>query len=85
VAEGDDLVLDLNPTYTTQEPGVYPLVLASHDIVCSKGYDADTSRAVKSFLSVVAGDGQAALSPAGYVALPDNVRERLVTAIDAMQ
>ncbi|MDT5147025.1 MAG: phosphate transport system substrate-binding protein [Mycobacterium sp.] len=85
VAEGDDLVLDLNPTYTTQEPGAYPLVLASYDIVCSKGYDADTSRAIKSFLAVVAGDGQAALSPAGYVALPDNVRERLVTAIDAMQ
>jgi phosphate transport system substrate-binding protein len=60
-------------------------MLASYAIACSKGYAADTAGAIKSFLAVVAGDGQGALSPAGYVPLPDNVRERLVTAIDAMQ
>ncbi len=85
VAEGNDLVLDLNSVYGIQEPGAYPLVLASYEIVCSKGYDADTSGAVKSFLATAAGNGQTALSSAGYVPLPDNVKERLVTAIDAMQ
>lgn len=85
VADGNDLVLDLNPMYSTQEPGAYPLVLATYEIVCSKGYDADTASAVKSFLTVAASDGQSGLSSAGYVPLPDNVKERLVTAISAMQ
>jgi phosphate transport system substrate-binding protein len=84
VADGNDLVLDLNPMYRSERPGAYPLVMASYEIVCSKGYDADTSTAIKSFLSVAATDGQAGLSSAGYVALPDKVRERLVTAINAM-
>lgn len=85
VAEGNDLVLDLNSVYGTQDPGAYPLVMAGYEIVCSKGYDADTSGAVKSFLAQAAGKGQADLSSAGYVALPDNVRQRLATAIDAMR
>lgn len=85
VADGNDLVLDLNPMYSTQEPGAYPLVLASYEVVCSRGYDGDTSAAVKSFLSVAANEGQSALQSAGYVPLPDNVKQRLVTAIDAMQ
>lgn len=85
VADGDDLVLDLNPMYSSQEAGAYPLVPAGYEIVCSKGYDADTAGAVKSFLTAAAGDGQATLSSAGYVPLPDNVKQRLVTAIDAMQ
>jgi phosphate transport system substrate-binding protein len=85
VADGNDLVLDLNPMYTSQRPGMYPLVLASYEIVCSKGYDAATSTAVKSFLAVAATDGQAGLSSAGYVPLPDKVKERLVAAINALQ
>ncbi|WP_082951403.1 phosphate ABC transporter substrate-binding protein PstS [Mycobacterium sp. 852002-51057_SCH5723018] len=84
VADGNDLVLDLNPMYTSQRPGMYPLVLAGYEIVCSKGYDADTSAAVKSFLAVAATDGQAGLMSAGYVPLPDKVKERLVTAINAL-
>jgi phosphate transport system substrate-binding protein len=85
VADGNDLVLDLNPIYDTKDPHAYPLVLATYEIVCSKGYDPDTSRAIKSFLAVAADNGQAGLSSAGYVRLPDKVKERLVTAIDALQ
>jgi phosphate ABC transporter phosphate-binding protein len=85
VADGNDLVLDLNPMYTALQPGTYPLVLATYEIVCSKGYDPDTSAAIKSFLGVAATDGQAGLTSAGYVPLPDKVKERLVTAINAMQ
>ncbi|WP_406814061.1 phosphate ABC transporter substrate-binding protein PstS [Mycobacterium sp. M23085] len=85
LAEGDDLVLDLNAMYSSEEPGVYPLVLVSYEIVCSKGYDAQTSAAVKSFLAISAGSAQGELAKAGYVPLPARVRERLVTAIDAMQ
>jgi phosphate transport system substrate-binding protein len=85
VADGNDLVLDLNAMYTTRQPGAYPLVLATYEIVCSKGYDPDTSRAIKSFLTVAATNGQTGLTSAGYVSLPDKVKERLVPAINAMQ
>jgi phosphate transport system substrate-binding protein len=85
VASSNDLVLDLNSMYDTQQPGAYPLVLATYEIVCSKGYDSATSQAIKSFLTVAANSGQTGLSSAGYVPLPDKVKERLVTAINAMQ
>ncbi len=85
VAGGNDLVLDLKDMYTTQDRGAYPLVLATYEIVCSTGYDPDTVAAIKSFLTVAANGGQTGLSSAGYVPLPDKVKERLVGAINAMQ
>jgi phosphate ABC transporter phosphate-binding protein len=84
-ADGNDLVLDLNPTYATQQPGAYPLILATYEIVCSKGYSPETFNAIKSFLSVAVNNGQNELSSAGYVPLPDKVKERVAAAINAMQ
>ena len=81
---GNDLVLDLNSLYGTKDPGAYPLVLATYNIVCSKGYDAETAEAVKSFMNVAANQGQAGLSAAGYIPLPDTFKERLVGSIDAI-
>lgn len=83
-AEGNDLTLDLDSLYGTTEPGAYPLVLATYEIVCSNGYDADTAAAVKSFLTVAANDGQSGLSAAGYVPLPDRFKERLLSSVDAI-
>lgn len=83
--DGNDLVLDLDPTYGTQQPGVYPLVLATYEIVCSQGYDSQTSQAIKSFLTTAANSGQSSLSSDGFVPLPDKVKGRLITAINAMQ
>ena len=83
-AEGNDLTLDLDSIYGTKDAGAYPLVLATYEIVCSKGYDADTAAAVKSFLTVAANEGQANLGPAGYVPLPDAFKERLLTSINAI-
>jgi phosphate transport system substrate-binding protein len=83
-AEGNDLALDLNSLYGTKEPGAYPLVLATYEIVCSKGYDADTSAAVKSFLTTAANQGQQGLHAAGYIPLPDAFKARLEKSIDAI-
>ena len=83
-AEGNDLTLDLNSIYGTKEAGAYPLMLATYEIVCSKGYDAETAEAVKSFLTVAANEGQAGLSAAGYIPLPDTFKGRLVTSIEAI-
>ncbi|WP_232375314.1 phosphate ABC transporter substrate-binding protein PstS [Mycolicibacterium baixiangningiae] len=82
--EGNDLTLDLESLYGTKEAGAYPLVLATYEIVCSTGYDPETAAAVKSFLTVAANDGQAGLSDAGYVPLPDRFKERLLGSIDAI-
>jgi phosphate transport system substrate-binding protein len=83
-AEGNDLTLDLNSIYGTKEAGAYPLVLATYEIVCSNGYDAETAEAVKSFLTVAANQGQAGLSAAGYVPLPEQFKQRITTSIDAI-
>ncbi|WP_048633661.1 phosphate ABC transporter substrate-binding protein PstS [Mycolicibacterium aurum] len=83
-AEGNDLTLDLASLYGTQEAGAYPLMLATYEIVCSNGYDAETAAAVKSFLTVAANDGQSGLSSAGYVPLPEKFKERLLTSIEAI-
>ncbi|MCW2730089.1 MAG: phosphate transporter substrate-binding protein PhoT family [Mycobacterium sp.] len=83
-AEGMDLTLDLDALYATKEAGAYPLMLATYEIVCSKGYDADTAAAVKSFLTVSANQGQATLSQAGFVPLPDSFKERLLKSVDAI-
>jgi phosphate transport system substrate-binding protein len=82
--EGNNLILDLDALYASKEAGSYPLMLATYEIVCSKGYDADTAAAVKSFLTVAANEGQANLSAAGYVPLPDAFKERLLKSVDAI-
>jgi phosphate transport system substrate-binding protein len=82
---GNDLELDLESIYRTRSAGAYPLVLATYEIVCSKGYDPATSAAVKSLLTVAADDAQGGLSTAGYVPLPDKFKKRLLTAINAIR
>ncbi|WP_319449594.1 MULTISPECIES: phosphate ABC transporter substrate-binding protein PstS [unclassified Mycobacterium] len=83
-ADGPDLALDLDALYATKAAGAYPLMLATYEIVCSKGYDADTAAAVKSFLTVAANQGQANLSAAGFVPLPDAFKARLLKSVDAI-
>ncbi|EFV14637.1 phosphate ABC transporter substrate-binding protein PstS [Segniliparus rugosus] len=85
-ASGDahDLKLDLASIYGSKEPGVYPLVLATYEVVCSKGYDGATAQAVKSYLSNAASKGQADLASKGYVPLPEEFKSKLVAAIDAL-
>jgi phosphate transport system substrate-binding protein len=84
-APGNDLVLDLNSLYGLKDAGTYPVMLATYQIVCSKGYDADTAAAVKSFLTVAANQGQANLSAAGYIPLPDSFKQQLLQSVTAIQ
>ena len=57
-------------------------MLATYEIVCSRGYDPATSAAVKSLLTVAADKAQGGLSTAGYVPLPEKLKKRLLTAIN---
>ncbi|WP_236984442.1 phosphate ABC transporter substrate-binding protein PstS [Mycobacterium kiyosense] len=84
-ASGHDLVLELSSIYRIQDPAAYPLVMATYEVVCSRGYDADTAAAVRAFLTTAVDHGQTELPSAGYVPLPDTLKERLVAAINALQ
>ncbi|MFL6143980.1 MAG: phosphate ABC transporter substrate-binding protein PstS [Labedaea sp.] len=81
---GNDLVLDLDGLYASKEAGSYPLVLVTYELVCSKGYDADTGKALKAFLNVASGSGQDNLSKVGYVPLPAELRTKLQSSINAI-
>ncbi|CAM2930541.1 phosphate ABC transporter substrate-binding protein PstS [Skermania piniformis] len=84
-AEGSmNLALDLKSTYQTKAAGVYPLILATYEIVCSKGYDADTSAAVKSFLTSAVNEGQSGLEQLGYVPLPNDFKAKAAASIEAI-
>ncbi|SHK41806.1 phosphate ABC transporter substrate-binding protein, PhoT family [Pseudonocardia thermophila] len=84
IGSGNDLVIDLKGVYAEPAPGSYPLILATYEIVCSQGYDADTAKAVKAFLTVAATTGQANLADAGYAPLPASFQEKLLTAVTAI-
>jgi len=79
--EGQDLKLNINSIFGASQPGVYPLVLATYEIVCSKGYAPDVSTALKKFLTVALTDGQGKLADAGYVQLPDSFKSKVLVSI----
>ena len=82
--DSNNLVIDLTSVFGSKAAGSYPIVLATYEIVCSTGYSADVSGAVKAFLEVAANQGQAGLGAAGYVPLPDAFKTRVTTAISAI-
>jgi phosphate transport system substrate-binding protein len=81
--QGNDLRLKLD--YATKTPGVYPIVLVTYEIVCSKGLDGSKVPVLKSFLTYLASaDTQKKLADIGYATLPDPVLTKVNTAIDAI-
>jgi phosphate transport system substrate-binding protein len=84
VGKGDDLVLDLSGFYNPSQPDVYPIVMVTYEIVCSKYPDPQVGEAVKAFLQAAVGPGQADLDKHGYIPLPPDFQSRVFGAIDAM-
>jgi phosphate transport system substrate-binding protein len=83
--QGNDLVLDMTSLYTPTQPGAYPIVRATYEIVCSKYPDSATGTAVKAFLQSMIGPGQNGLADDGYIPLPPNaLQSKLSTAINAI-
>ena len=82
--QGNDLVLDTLSFYKPTQPGSYPIVLATYEIVCSKYPDAQVGTAVKAFLESTIGAGQSGLADNGYIPIPDSFKSRLSAAINAI-
>jgi len=82
--EGNDLALDTVSFYRPNQPGSYPIVLATYEIVCSKYPDAAVGTAVRAFLQSTMGAGQGGLMDNGYAPVPDAFRSRLSAAVNAV-
>lgn len=82
---GDDLVLAMDTLYRTREPGGYPLVGVSYDVVCLTGYDRTTAATVRSFLHTAATVDRAAIGAAGYLPLPDFLKDRILDVAGAVE
>jgi len=80
---GNDLRLKLD--YATKTAGVYPIVLVTYEIVCSKGTDAAKLPLLKGFLTYLAQQStQQDLAGIGYATLPASVLSKVDTAINAI-
>jgi phosphate transport system substrate-binding protein len=84
IKEGNDLALDTISFYRPNQPGSYPMVLATYEIVCSKYPDSQVGTAVKAFLQTTIGAGQNGLADNGYTPVPDQFKSRLSSAVDAI-
>lgn len=84
IGNGNDLVLDISSFYNPAQPDVYPIVLATYEIVCSRYPDAEVAKAVKAFLQAAIGPGQVDLNRIGYIPLSPTFQARVSTAVDAI-
>ena len=82
--QGNNLVLDLSSFYNPAQPDVYPIVLATYEIVCSKYPSPDEAKAVKAFLQAAIGPGQLELARTGYIPLSPDFQARVSSAVDAI-
>jgi phosphate transport system substrate-binding protein len=84
IGTGNDLVLDLSSFYNPAQPDVYPIVLATYEIVCARYPTADVAQAVKAFLQAAIGPGQVDLNRIGYIPLSPDFQARVSSAVDAI-
>lgn len=83
VGNGNDLVLDISSFYNPAQPDVYPIVMATYEIVCSR-YPSEEARAVKAFLQAAIGPGQVDLAKNGYIPLSPDFQARVSSSVDAI-
>ena len=83
--EGHNMVVDSEKLFTTDADGAYPLVLTTYEIVCSAGYDEETSHMVKDFLNVALDSQDEELADEGFIPVKGTHAERLREAINAIQ
>jgi phosphate transport system substrate-binding protein len=82
--QGNDMVLDTVTFYNPTQPGAYPIVLATYEIVCSKYPDPQVGAAVRAFLQSATGAAQNGLADNGYIPIPDQWKRWLRSAVDAI-
>jgi phosphate transport system substrate-binding protein len=84
VGQGNDLALDITSFHKPTQPGAYPIVLATYELVCSKFSDPQIAAAVRAFLQSTVGPGQADLDDYGYFPLPSRFQSKVLSAVNAI-
>jgi phosphate transport system substrate-binding protein len=84
IKKGDDLALDTVSFYRPNEPGAYPILLATYEIVCSRYPDPQVGIAVRAFLQSTIGPGQNVLAGTGYIPIPSEFKPRLLAAVNSI-
>jgi phosphate transport system substrate-binding protein len=79
-----DLVVDTSSFYKPTQPGAYPIVEPTYEIVCSKYPDSATGAAVKAFMQAAIGPGQAGLDQYGSIPLPSAFQSKIAAAVNAI-
>ncbi len=83
VGQGNDLSLKID--YATKEPGAYPIVLVTYEIVCSEYPDPEKGAKVRSFLRHFASpEVQKSLETKGYAPLPAEMLEKVAASVEAI-
>jgi phosphate transport system substrate-binding protein len=82
--QGNDLVVDTSSFYKPTEPGAYPIVEPTYEIVCSKYPDSATGAAVKAFMQAAIGPGQVGLDQYGSIPLPSAFQSKIAAAVNAI-
>ncbi|OEY24366.1 phosphate ABC transporter substrate-binding protein PstS [Corynebacterium sp. BCW_4722] len=83
--EGHNMVVDSEALFASHEGGAYPLVLTTYEIVCSAGYDEETSNLVKDFLNVALDAQDQELADEGFIPVSGAHADRLREAVNAIQ
>ena len=79
------MVVDSDKLFASNDEGAYPLILTTYNIVCSAGYDEETSALVKAFFNTVLDNQNDELENAGFIPVAGDHLERLKAAVDAIQ
>jgi phosphate transport system substrate-binding protein len=82
--QGNDLVVDTSSFYKPTQPGAYPIVEPTYEIVCSKYPDSATGAAVKAFMQAAIGPGQIGLDQYGSIPLPSALQSKIAAAVNAI-
>lgn len=84
IATDTELVYDLD--YTTEEEGVYPIVLSSYLVACPSYADKAEGDLVKGYLSYIVSDEgqQTAADNAGSAPLPASIAEKAQAIVDGI-
>jgi phosphate transport system substrate-binding protein len=83
-SDSRDLVVDTSSFYKPTQPGAYPIVEPTYEIVCSKYPDSATGAAVKAFMQAALGPGQVDLDQYGSIPLPSAFQSKIAAAVNAI-
>ena len=82
--EGHNMVVDSSALFKTKQADAYPMVLTTYEIVCSAGYDKQTSDMVKDFLNVALDSQDDELADEGFIPVKGAHADRLREAVKAI-